>query len=190
MPREDALTACGERGWDSAAPIARQCRPVERLSVPGHHLGVVHVEQIEGRVEKLHEAGDAGDAADVLRGRAARALSFRHQPVELRVSGPGPVNGFGQFPVRVRALDPRHGDFLVCRFACPSLDQCPLALCRVVGLQCRRELFRRWLAFPPRTDCARAVPRPWPRSCLWGLDLAGGGEKSAKLGAGQASVCR
>ena len=63
-------------------------------------------------------------------GRAAHALSFRHQPVEflvqLRVSGPGPVNGSGQFPVRVRALDPRHGDFLVCCFACPGVDQCPL----------------------------------------------------------------
>ena len=57
--------------------------------------------------------------------------------------------------------------FLVRCFPCPGWDQCPLALSRVVGLQCRRELFRRWLAFPPRIDCARAVPRPWPRSSLW-----------------------
>ena len=71
MSRERAPAAGGQRRQPQPHPSLLEVDRVERLPVPGHHLVVRHVERIERRLEKLHEAGDA---ADILR-RAPRSPS-------------------------------------------------------------------------------------------------------------------
>ena len=61
MPREGAPAAGGQRGKPQPHASLVDVDRVERLPVPGHHLVVLHVERIERRLEKLHEAGDATD---------------------------------------------------------------------------------------------------------------------------------